>query len=656
MFICRCGSALFLALLFVIGNSGCGGGSVASVPTNPQNPPPPPAQLTAIAINPGSVSLLLGTKQQLSVDGTYSDGSHKDVTSAATWSDSNQAVAGVDGAGMISALFAGTTTITAKDGALSATATINVTGANITTWHGDNQRSGLNAGEAILTTANVNPQNFGKLFSYFVDGYIYAQPLYVSNLTINGGAHNVVFVATETDNVYAFDADAPGDGSPLWKVSLLGTGEAAILNPGGIRPYLGVTSTPAIDLASNTMYVVSIQHSVVSGNFFRLQALDLTTGTEKFGGPVMITASVPGSNSIAVNGIVTLANGCLQRAALLVANGVVVIAFGYCGNGWLLSYNAQTLTQMGVFNTSPNLDGLNTAFPGAGGIWMGGGGPAADNDGNIYVTTGDGPYEGITAFGDSALKFDAQLHLLDHFAPYDAPFLGCKDADVASGGIMLIPGTTQSLFGGKSGKLFMVNTAAMGGSKANDAGATQTLWFEEDLSPHYSISCTDTHGNNYSSNVTSYEIFSTAAFFNGSVYLGVTPTGNAPSPVRQFTYANGLLTPGLYTSTNLPAGSMGTTPFISANGTSNGILWMIDHGAPIRNTGPATAAVLHAYDANNLGNELYNSGQNPTDTAGFGIKFSSPIVANGKVFIGTARDQLSTPNPAGELDVYGLKN
>ena len=652
MVIRRCGSALSLALVFALGNAGCGGGPGASV--GPKNPPPPP-QMTAIAVSSPTVSLLVGGKQQLSVDATYSDGSHKDVTSSTTWDDSNQAVANIDNSGKISALFAGTTTITAKDGSLSAAATVTVTGANITTWHGDNQRTGLNQNEGILTTANVNPQSFGKLFSYFVDGYIYAQPLYVSNLMINGSAHNVVFAGTENDSAYAFDADHAGDGSPLWKVSLVGAGETPVVSMGGIRPTIGVTSTPAIDLTSNTIYVVSAQNSTL-GNSYHLHALDLTTGAEKFGGPVVITASVPGSNSRSVNGVVTLPNGCVQRAALLVVNNVVVIGFGSCGSGWLLAYNAQTLAQVGIFNSSPNLDGLNTAFPGAGGIWMGGGGPAVDNDGHIYVTTGDGPYEGITAFGDSALKFDTQLHLLDHFAPYDAPFLGCKDADVAAGGIMLIPGTTQALFGGKSGKLYMVNTTAMGGSQANDIGATQTLWFQEDLSPHYSISCTDSHGNVYSSNVTSYEIFSTAAFFNGSIYLGVTPTGAAPAPVRQFSYANGVLAPGAYTSTNITEGSLGTTVFISANGAANGIVWMIDHGAPIRNSGPATGAVLHAYDANNLATELYNSAQNPADAAGLGIKFTSPIVANGKVFIVTARDQLSNPNPAGELDVYGLKN
>jgi len=155
--------------------------------------------MTAIVVSFPAVSLLVGGKQQLSVDATYNDGSHKDVTSATAWTDSNQAVAMIDNAGLVSALFAGTATITAKDGSFSATTTVTVNGANITTWHGDNQRTGLNPNEGILTTANVNPQNFGKLFSYFVDGYIYAQPLYVSNLTINGSAHNVVFAATESE-------------------------------------------------------------------------------------------------------------------------------------------------------------------------------------------------------------------------------------------------------------------------------------------------------------------------------------------------------------------------------------------------------------------------------------------------------------------------
>ena len=654
-----CSAAVSLALFSVLASTGCGGGPAsAPQPVTPSLPP----QMTSIAVSPASASLLVGGTQQLSVSATFNDGSQKDVTSSSSWTDSDQTVATVDSKGMVIALAAGTTTIQAANGSQHSTSTITVTGggsppppaANIATWHGDNLRSGLNATETTLTPTNVNAQNFGKLFSYFVDGYLYAQPLYVSNLTVNGAAHNVVFAATENDSVYAFDADHAGDGSPLWKVSLLAAGETPIAATGSVSPFIGVTSTPAIDLASNTMYVVSAQDSGVK-RFFRLHALDLTTGAEKLNGPVVISASVPGTNSDAVNGVVNLTVSCLQRAALLLANNAVFIGFGSCHSGWLLSYNAQDLSQLGVFNMSPNLDGYG-AFASAGGVWMGGGGPAADSNGNIYVTTGNGPYDGVSSFSDSALKFDTQLHLLDHFTPFDYAFLGCKDTDLAAGGVLLIPGTTQLLAGGKSGKLYMVNTVSMGGSQTNDAGATQSFWFEDDLAPHYSASCTDPHGNIFTSNITSYEIFSTSAFFNGSVYLGISPTGAVPAPIRQFTYANRQLTPSLFTANSIPGGSYGTTPFISANGNSSGIVWMIDHGVPIKNSAVPTAAVLHAYDATNLAIELYSSSQNSADTAGFGMKFTSPIVANGKVFIGTARDPLTTPNPAGELDVYGLKN
>jgi hypothetical protein len=665
---------LSLALFSVLINPSCGGGHKATLqPTPIPTPGPPPSTaptMTSIAVSPTSVSLTVGGTQQLTVSATFSDGSQKDVTSTSTWADSGSAIAPVDSTGMVTALMAGTATITATNSSFNSASSITVTAAsgggggggggtpptavNITTWHGDNQRTGLNANETALTPVTVNSSNFGKLFSYTVDGYLYAQPLYVSNLTVNGAAHNVVFAATENDSIYAFDADNSGDGSPLWKVSLLAAGEVPIVSTGSVRPYIGITSTPAIDASSNTMYVVSAQDA--SGTrTFRLHALDLTTGAEKLGGPVTISATVPGTSSEAVNGVITLTTSCLQRAALLLANNSVFIGFGSCHSGWFLAYNAQTLTQTGVFNMSPNMDGFG-AFGSAGGVWMGGGGPAADSAGNIYITTGNGPYDGVSSFGDSVMKFDPQLHLLDHFTPFDYAFLGCKDTDLAAGGLLLIPGTTQALVGGKSGKLYMVNTGNLGGMQANDAGATQTLWFEDDLSSHYSATCTDPQGNVLTSDITSYEIFATSAFFNGSVYLGVTPTASVPAPVRQFTYANGQLTPGSFTSHNISSGSYGTTPFISANGTSNGIVWMIDHGAPISNSGSPTAAVLHAYDASNMAVELYNSANIAADGAGFGMKFTSPIVANGKVFLGTARDPATVTNPTGELDVYGLKN
>ena len=531
--------------------------------------------------------------------------------------------------------------------------------ANVPTWHHDNERTGLNQFETTLTIANVNASQFGKRFSYLVDGYIYAQPLYVSNLTIADAVHNVVFVATENDSVYAFDADSYGTGAPLWQRSLLKAGETP-LTGAAITPVLGVTSTPAIDLVSKTMYVVSAQKGAsTSPASFRLHALDLITGAEKFGGPIVIKASVPGSNSDSVNGVVSLTTSCVQRSALLLADDTVFIGFGNCHSGWLLSYDAQALTQTGVFNASPDLNGEGK-FGGAGGVWMGGGGPAADSAGNIYITTGNGPYDGLKSFGDSVLKFNAQLKLLDHFTPYDWAFLECNDSDLAAGGLLLIPGASQALVGGKTGEMFLVNTANLGGLQTTpgDTGATQALWFEQDKSPAYLANCTDSKGVVLTSYLTSYQIYGTAAFFNNSAYLGITPSlTTVPGPVRRFTYAGGKLTPGLTTPDSIAPNTYGSTPYISANGVSNGIVWVLDHGHPIQEPGNVapTSAILRAYEASNLSNELYNSAQNASDAAGYGIKFTSPIVANGKVFIGTAHDPVTATNPRGELDVYGLK-
>ncbi|HEY2912456.1 MAG TPA: pyrrolo-quinoline quinone, partial [Candidatus Angelobacter sp.] len=218
---------------------------------------------------------------------------------------------------------------------------------NIPTWHMDNGRSGLNSNETQLTPANVNAAGFGKLFSYAVDGYSYAQPLYISNLRINGSSHNVVFVATEMASVYAFDADNFGDGNPLWKTSLLQPGD--VPQPGGNpQPAQGLTSTPVIDTGSNTMYLVTAQKSSTGAFSFRLHAVDITTGQEHDNSPAAIHASVPGTNSEAVNGTITLNNGCLQRAALLLSRGTLYIGFSACPTGWLLSYDAASLNQIAV--------------------------------------------------------------------------------------------------------------------------------------------------------------------------------------------------------------------------------------------------------------------------------------------------------------------
>jgi hypothetical protein len=462
----------------------------------------------------------------------------------------------------------------------------------------------------------------------------------------------VVYVATEHDSVYAFDANSYGSGTPLWHTSLLKSGEAPV--KGTIKPWQGVTSTPVIDASTNTIYVVSEQTPSSAGSPFRLNALDITTGAQKFGGPVAIHASVPGTNSTSVNGVVSLPASCIQRSALLLANGNVYMGFGSCHEGWLLAYNAKTLAQVGKFSVSPNLSGEGQ-YASAGGVWMGSGGPVADSAGNVYVSTGNGPWDGKTAFSDSILKFSPTLKLEDYFTPDNYAYLNCNDGDLAAGGVMLIPGTSTVIAGGKRAKMYLVNTANMGKEQANDAGAKQTLFFEPDLSAPYTSSCTDASGT-HTSQSSSYEVYGTSAYFHGSIYLGVTPlTATTPAGVREFVYTGSKLTYGAETKPSIHENSRGTTPFISADGTANGILWMVDNGLPLQLNSSPTKATLRAYDANDLGTELYNSSQNSADVPGYGIRFGSPVVADGRVFFSTGHDLPTVANPKGELDVYGLK-
>jgi hypothetical protein len=628
-----------------------------------------PPTLTSISVAPPSASILVGATQQFTATANYSDGTTANVSSTASWTDVPTTVATTNSSGLATGVTAGSTMVAASLSGISGNASLTVAAtvsgvANVVMWHYDAQRTGLNPNESSLSPASVTPQTFGKLFSYLLDGYEYGQPLLVSNLTINGGTHNVVFAATENDSVYAFDADSYGNGTPLWQVSLLHSGETPMTD-GPIQPNQGVTSTPVIDLTSNTVYVVSTQTPTSGGaSTFRLNALDITTGKQKFGGPVTIQASVSGTNSDSVNGVVSLNTSCVQRAALLLANSTIYIGFGGCHSGWLLAYGAQSLAQTGVFSASPNQNGEG-AYASAGGVWMGGGGPAADDSGNVYITTGNGPWDGLTSWGDSVLKFGPQLQLLDYFTPDDYRYMNCNDADLASGGLMLVPGGTEALVGGKTGKLYLVNTTNLGKEQANDAGATQTVpgvLTDQGFDP-YPNSCTDVPGypgaGTWTTDVNSYEIFSTPSYFNGSVYIGITPTATTiPVGIIQFQYA-GTLTAGLESLPAMQMGSNGATAFISANGTTNGILWMIDHGEPLQNqdgSGVApTAGILRAYDAENLTSELYDSGMNTADAPGYGIKFTSPIVANGKVYIGTGHDLTSVTNARGELDVYGAK-
>jgi Bacterial Ig-like domain (group 2) len=627
--------------------------------------------ISSIAVTPNPASFASDASQQFAATATYNNGATANVSSTATWTSSNTAAATVDDVGLASGVAAGTTSIKAAVGNVSGTAAATVTVAStaavsIPTWHVDNNRSGLNAKEMTLTPTNVTSSTFGKLFSYLVDGYVYGEPLIVANVTVNGASHNVLYVATEYDSVYAFDADN-GSQTPLWKTSLLQPGELPLSNA-PIQPWQGVTSTPVIDTSTNTIYVVSTQKASGGNGTFRLSALDITTGAQKFGGPVTITASVAGTNTGGGEGngtTVTLNTGCMQRAALLEANGNIYIGIGGCPTGWLLAYSATTLAQVGVFNASPNLPGEGT-YASAGGIWMGSGGPVADSSGNIYVATGNGPWDGQTAFSDSVLLFpptmaagpNGTMQEANYFTPSTYQYMDCADSDLAAGGLMLIPGSRTLVSAGKMGKIYLNNADKLGGENSTDSGAEQELWFESDLSaPYQSNPCNDANGKTYTAEVNAYEIYGTSAYFNGYLYLGISPTSSSTvAPIRQFKWdpAALTLTAGAYTSPNNTENTRGTTPFISANGTTNGIVWAILDGVPLQQ-GTPTAATLYAYDADNFPNMIYNSGQKSADAAGYSIKFTSPVVANGKAYISTGHDLTTVANPQGEIDVYGPK-
>ncbi len=507
-----------------------------------------------------------------------------------------------------------------------------VTVAGITTFHGDAARTGLNASEGTLTPANVNSSQFGKLFSLPVDGQVYAQPLYMAGVKIAGGTHNVVFVATEHDSVYAFDADTAGP--PLWHVSFINP--AAGITPAPacqvqarvlqIVPEVGITSTPVIDPSSGAIYVLA--ETTESGvPTFRLHALDVTTGAERGGSPVVIQGSVAGVSPFQNNGsgqVVfspsTDANQ-IQRPALLLANGNVYLAFASHADinpyhGWVFAYNASTLAQTAVFNTTPNGTGSEQ---GKGGIWMSGAGPAADAAGNVYVAVGNGTFSansGGVDFGDSLLKLSGTLSVTDWFTPFNEATLQAQDKDLGAGGVLVVPDQTGGpahllISGSKAGGLYVVDRDNMG--HFNPAGDTQIVQsLPGAIGP----------------------LFSAPGYFHGTVYFG--GAGDVP---KAFTLTGGKLT----LSSHAPATIRwpGASPTISANGTTNGIVWMLDSSAfgQASNCSSQPAggpAVLHAYDATDLAHELYNSTQaGSRDQPGGAIKFTVPTVANGKVYVGT---------------------
>jgi hypothetical protein len=492
---------------------------------------------------------------------------------------------------------------------------------DVVTYHNDIGRSGQNLLETILTTSNVNSSTFGKLFTLPVDGIIDAEPLYLSTVAIpNKGTHNVIYTVTENDSVYAFDADT---GAQLWHVSVLGSGETPSDDHGcgQISPQIGITSTPAINRhlgPHGTIYVVAMSKNS-STYFQRIHALDITTGAEQFGGPVTVQAKYPGTGDNSHNGFVIFDPGqYAERAGLLLLNGVLYTGWtSHCDarpyTGWLIGYNATTLAQTSVLNLTPNGN--------EGSIWQSGSGIASEGQ-NLYFLDANGTFDttlnaqGFPSKGDFGNGFikvsitSNQLKVADYFNMFDTVNESDNDEDLGSGGVVILPpmqdvnGTTRSLAigAGKDGNIYIVDRNNMGKfNPSNDNAIYQEL-----------------------DGVLGGGEWATAAYFNGSIYYG--PVGNN---LMQFQFSKAKLSASPHSKSTASFTYPGTTPSVSANGSSNAIVWAIEHSDP--------NDVLHAYNATNLANEFYNSSQAASQRDQFGTAshFGTPMIVNGKVYVGT---------------------
>jgi hypothetical protein len=585
-----------------------------------------------VTVKPTRAPLTLKQKQQFTatVAGTTNTGVTWSVDNV---SGGNSTVGTITTGGLYTPpAGGGTHTVRARSKAntsVIATATVWVTKyPGMFTYHGEQFRSGLNSQELALTPSRVNTTTFKRLFTRAVDGQIYAQPLHVANVLMGSTYRNLVIVATEHDSVYAFDADGKTS-TYLWKKSFLGTGITTLGKTSNslIAPEIGITGTPVIDKASNTIYVAAV--TVVNGTItHKIHALSLTSGTEKYGGPVTVSGSY--------GGVTFAPSRHLQRPALLLVNGNVIVTYGSHGDalpyqGWVFAYSASggTLHRVAAFNAAPTANG-------AAALWNSGGGPAADTSGNIFVVTGNGDFDlntGGPNAGNTFLKLtlsNGAFHIVDWYTPDNWAALNDVDWDLGSGGPMIAP--TQSgaaapsliLCGGKDGKIYVINRSNMGHFSASADKAVQKLAIGSPV---------PTNGN-----------FFTPANWNGNVYFG-----GMKEPMMAYRFVNGRLpnTPNSQTTNSF--GYPGTTPTVSANGTTNGIVWALDNsqyiggtpGGAVHTPGPA---VLHAYRADNLATELWNSAKTGTDTAGTAIKFAVPTVANGHVYVGGSK----------QLTVYGV--
>jgi hypothetical protein len=497
---------------------------------------------------------------------------------------------------------------------------------SVTTSQYDNARSGANRLETNLTPRNVNVRHFGKLFSLKVDGDVYAQPLFLTGLDIPGkGRHDVLFVATEHDSIYAFDAYGH-PASPLWWVNFLRKGVTTVpeddVQCPFIVPEVGITSTPVIDADTGTLYVLARtkERTGSSSHYMqRLHALAATTGLEKFAGPVDIKATINGRGTDSQSGKV-LFDPLREnpRASLLLANGSVYLTWASsCDvgpyHGWVMAYDAHTLKQKAVFNASPDGD--------ASGIWAGDTGPVADVRGNVFLATGNGRFDAVKGgrdYGDSLLKLDGQsLKLHDYFAPFNVDELDADDKDLGSGGPVLLPPQSGPhphlvVIAGKGGTIYLIDRDHMGHYQPNnDSHAVQTI-----PSPGAGV-------------------FGSMAYWNHNFYVLSNSSNDA---IRQFVVHEGKLTIKSASGSRFPA--ICATPTVSANGVRDGVLWVLRSNDD-RN------AVLYAFDAVDSSRLLYDSEQNPSrDRAGLSLRFNIPTIMSGHVYVGAKH----------EVDVYGLLN
>jgi outer membrane protein assembly factor BamB len=472
------------------------------------------------------------------------------------------------------------------------------------TWKFDNQRTGLQPSETTLTPANVNAGQFGEKFSNPIDGWAYAQPLYVPNVTIAGVKHNVVFVATEHATVFAFDADTAGP--PLWKTSFLGPGITTVQTGDNheipVQPEVGITATPVIDSGSGTIYALAqtVENGVARN---KLHALDITSGAEKPGSPAVLSDPAFDDKQE------------FERSALLLANGNVYTAFASYGDiqpykGFMFAFNASTMAKVGVWNVTPT--GTE------GGIWMGASGPAADANGNIFVASGNGTWDGVNDFGQSVVKLDPALHVLDYFAPFNANQLNIGDHDLGAGGVMLVPDQTgafphEAVVCGKNEPIYVINRDNMG--KKGVADDNQIIQLV-----HNQLGGPGLQGED--------RCFTTAAFFQQTLYF----IGNN-DVIKAFSLdaASGKLSATPTARGGFVFPFPGGQPVVSSNGTTNGIVWAVDQ---------SPASSLHAFDATDVSRELFRS-----PPIGQAAKWAVATVINGKVFVATKSS----------LVVFGLK-